>query len=261
MYGSLRNALFMMVLAAVAPGVVATDAELAVALERLQAGELAQRRAQEDLRARVAAGTIDPDGRTDYEFYLRGLQSTVAALRVEVARLQGFPFASSPGAVVQANAPESPDQRVSRLDASLQKSVGDFDEMLLREREALSRKRAATGGGGAAGQGDGQSGSARRGQNTSQTGGEDSDQNGPQGGVIASGQEGAEGQAQGTLARAPGSSIGRGGSRSGAPADVPDGRDDDVVARQLREAAESEKDPALRERLWDEYRRYKATSR
>lgn len=33
--------------------------------------------------------------------------------------------------------------------------------------------------------------------------------------------------------------------------------DDDIVARQLREAAERETDPALRERLWDEYRRYK----
>jgi hypothetical protein len=40
---------------------------------------------------------------------------------------------------------------------------------------------------------------------------------------------------------------------------VGDGRDDDVVARQLREAALSEKDPAIREKLWDEYRRYKGT--
>lgn len=41
------------------------------------------------------------------------------------------------------------------------------------------------------------------------------------------------------------------------PKDIPDGRDDDVVARQLREAAERETDPALRERLWKEYRDYK----
>jgi hypothetical protein len=30
------------------------------------------------------------------------------------------------------------------------------------------------------------------------------------------------------------------------------------VARQLREAAENEKDPELREKLWQEYRDYKA---
>ena len=41
------------------------------------------------------------------------------------------------------------------------------------------------------------------------------------------------------------------------PPDIPDGSDDDVVARQLREAAMKETDPRLRERLWDEYRRYK----
>jgi hypothetical protein len=40
------------------------------------------------------------------------------------------------------------------------------------------------------------------------------------------------------------------------PGDIPSGRDDDVVARQLREAAMSEPDPELREALWQEYRNY-----
>jgi hypothetical protein len=40
------------------------------------------------------------------------------------------------------------------------------------------------------------------------------------------------------------------------PSDIPNGRDDDVVARQLREAAMAESDPELREALWDEYRNY-----
>ena len=40
--------------------------------------------------------------------------------------------------------------------------------------------------------------------------------------------------------------------------DTPDARDDDVVARQLREAAMAETDPELREQLWEEYRRYKS---
>ena len=33
--------------------------------------------------------------------------------------------------------------------------------------------------------------------------------------------------------------------------------DDDIVARQLREAAEQETDPEVKERLWEEYRKYK----
>ncbi len=44
------------------------------------------------------------------------------------------------------------------------------------------------------------------------------------------------------------------------PADIPDGRDDDIVARQLREAAMKETDPELRERLWEEYRKYKQST-
>lgn len=39
------------------------------------------------------------------------------------------------------------------------------------------------------------------------------------------------------------------------PDDIGDGRDDDIVLRQIREAAMKEQDPVLRERLWDEYRR------
>ncbi len=46
--------------------------------------------------------------------------------------------------------------------------------------------------------------------------------------------------------------------RSGdGTADLPDARDDDVIARQLREAAMAETDPELKEKLWEEYRRYK----
>ncbi len=41
------------------------------------------------------------------------------------------------------------------------------------------------------------------------------------------------------------------------PGDVGTGEDDDVVARQIREAAVNEDDPSLREKLWEEYRNYK----
>lgn len=55
-----------------------------------------------------------------------------------------------------------------------------------------------------------------------------------------------------------GGSPGATGPKFPAPEGMPDGRDDDVVARQLREAAETEKDPELRTRLWEEYRKYKS---
>lgn len=40
------------------------------------------------------------------------------------------------------------------------------------------------------------------------------------------------------------------------PEDIPDNVGDDIVARQLYEAALAEDDPELRERLWEEYRKY-----
>jgi hypothetical protein len=48
---------------------------------------------------------------------------------------------------------------------------------------------------------------------------------------------------------------GEGGSRDGGG--PPPSDDDDIVARQLREAAERETDPEMREKLWEEYERYK----
>jgi len=42
---------------------------------------------------------------------------------------------------------------------------------------------------------------------------------------------------------------------------APDGSDDDVVARQLREAAEAETDQYLKEQLWTQYKKYKASTR
>lgn len=38
---------------------------------------------------------------------------------------------------------------------------------------------------------------------------------------------------------------------------LPDGSDDDIVARRLRRAAEQETDPELKEKLWKEYIEYK----
>ena len=48
---------------------------------------------------------------------------------------------------------------------------------------------------------------------------------------------------------------------SRVPSDIGDGSDDDVVARQIREAAMNESDPVLREKLWQEYRNYKKSLR
>jgi hypothetical protein len=53
---------------------------------------------------------------------------------------------------------------------------------------------------------------------------------------------------------------GQGGASGAAPPlpdDIDDGQGDNIVERQIREAAMRESDPVLREKMWDEYRRVK----
>jgi hypothetical protein len=55
-------------------------------------------------------------------------------------------------------------------------------------------------------------------------------------------------------------SAGAAGNASGNGAvatEIPDGNDDDVIARRLRKAAEQETDPELKDKLWKEYVEYK----
>ena len=130
-------------------------------------------------------------------------------------------------------------------------SLGDFDEKLLREQDRVKARKpmGASGnpaaGGGMSGGPDG--GSAGESEWASE---DDS--------PVEGAQEGQQSDQQGsdqTTSGARGSSSR--GKQSTAPADIPDGSDDDVIARQLREAAEKEVDPELKKKLWEEYRRYK----
>ncbi|HEY3785648.1 MAG TPA: hypothetical protein VGL55_10235 [Steroidobacteraceae bacterium] len=59
-------------------------------------------------------------------------------------------------------------------------------------------------------------------------------------------------------ARTTGRSAGGVEAGNGAAAhEVPDGSDDDIIARRLRRAAESETDPGLKGKLWKEYVDYR----
>ena len=66
----------------------------------------------------------------------------------------------------------------------------------------------------------------------------------------------------GTQARPSGSASGKDDSTrlTGRGPDS-SSQDDDIVARQLREAAEKETDPVLKEKLWKEYEDYKKSRR
>jgi len=156
----------------------------------------------------------------------------------------GLPGECGPGGVGQYPG-ETPAERQARLEGELEKSVGGFDEVLAEEqREVSTVGRDTEGFGGGAG---GRGGS---------------------GGVGLGKQEGMRGTGQGS--GSPGGQTGAGGAgstpsvagmtedeiRARTPEDIPVLVSEDIVAKQLREAALAEDDPELRERLWDEYRRY-----
>ena len=131
---------------------------------------------------------------------------------------------------------ESDAERAGRLGQVLDESLGDFDQVLHEEQQevaAVGRNTEGFGGGGSRGGiglGEQAAGS---------------------GGSVAVINESA------VRPESPTASMSEDEIRERTPDDVPMAADDDIIARQLREAALAEEDAALRERLWDEYRKYK----
>jgi len=170
-----------------------------------------------------------------------GGQQSGAETPGEYAGSSGAPTDGADGTLTGA-------EQVAILDGELSRGTGDFDQLILRERETIRRTAKngpgegeeespeEAGGGGSYGEGGGAGG-----QFPPMAGGGGGGQGGP--GPIPRETYDADIPAQAAVYAPPG--------------DIPDGVDDDVVARQLREAAMREPDPKLREKLWEEYRRYK----
>jgi hypothetical protein len=158
------------------------------------------------------------------------------------------------------------------LSSDLEKSLREFDGLILSEQEVLDARRTeAEAGGGGTGNGSARGGSAGTGTGEQAGGAEGAgdEGDGDEGDRVA-GSAASMGGGTGGSPDTPGAEPAGGGEGAtmdgdevGAaatgrvPRDVGDGSDDDIVARQLREAAMSEPDPELREKLWDEYRAYK----
>ncbi len=141
--------------------------------------------------------------------------------------------------------PVTDDEKIGGLNKTLDAKLAEFDR-LMREAEAQAaaeRTRQQERGGSTAGAPDGYGGRSSMDER----------------------ERGAGGAAQTTSGAGHTPDLSGSGHTSGAPRPpgapntvaMPDGHDDDIVARQLREAAMRETDPVLREKLWAEYRKYK----
>ena len=277
---------------ALVPGVRAEDPA-----EALRADHDAWVAAGRTYQDRSARGGIGDAEASDYAAYLAELRDRVARGCAALEAAGGAipdgvncprQISQTTGAPVDGAPAPSRDEARAALDAELNAALGEFDELLLRAQDRVRARRpreqgatAQQGGeaGGAQGQGDGtgqqaggtagamggqgQAGSQGQGQQAGDGAGESgwtySGASGQQG---SAGTQGTAGTTTGDGPQGSGSDAGAGpssgqGSASGRPADLPDPSGDDVVARQLREAAERETDPELKARLWEEYRRYR----
>jgi hypothetical protein len=163
------------------------------------------------------------------------------------------------GSAQPAGPAQTPEERRAAIDRRLNDSIGTLDAEIRREQERTARERderTPAGGGTVETERDGDPREARDGE------ARDGDE--------------LPGSADSELPP-PGASEGR-GERSSRPGDlrsdraedrgaaegagagarnIPDGSDDDAVARRLRRAAEQETDPELKDKLWKEYIDYK----
>ena len=142
------------------------------------------------------------------------------------------------------------EEQIAVLDKQLNAGLGEYDERLLQEQERI---KAASPNDNPANNGAGTGGGEGYGDAGENTANASNDPHGQSGGE----REVADNNTTRTTSRPADNSSGPTGKDRGPPEDIPDGSDDDVVARQLREAAEKETDPELKAKLWEEYRRYK----
>lgn len=254
----------------------AIEQKLAQARSDLAASKATEARIASELNALKGSENANPDDLKNYETYLSRVQEMVAEQQkmveeMEKARAthrgaektgggsQATPPSGSPSA---AMAPEKEAGELGSLDRTLSDSLSEFDQMLLKEIDEIRAKSESR-----------MSTLAQEAASAAGKIGEGGEEAGGEAGAEAGGEKGSnevrQGESGGSYENVPttdgpvagGSSAG--GPASGQQAGRPAGsdQDDDIVARQLREAAEKETDPELKKKLWKEYEDYKKASR
>ena len=260
--------------------------QLQAARENLRISQAASNRIAIKLDELKKSGTASQDVIDDYEAYLKRLQALTNENRrvvrqMEAAYCRHYPC-GKPSSQEGSKAmepmlnPPIPEEQtvddVAALDKEFNDSLAKFDDMLLKEFEAIriessSKMRDLSDAASEAAErlkergidleADEQGTSAKESDETEpgeeKPGIEEAATEKDSAGEVA---EGATPE-QGTVGEASGEDDrGKSDSKRGGY-----DKDDDIVARQLREAAEKETDPKLKEKLWKEYEAYKKSTR
>lgn len=253
-------------------------------------------RTSQDTEARILSeiddlkrsGKATPQMLKDYEMYLGSVRAMVAENQKIVRDMEeayarhfhsektGGCSKSTPsqGTAPAAMATGEEAGELDTLDRKLNDSLSSFDQMLLKEMDDIrvrSEKRmqelaqeaaSAAGRIGERGEGSGESGGeeAAAGESGKPASAEQGQEEQQKSGTSESG--GSSGNVPVTDGPVEGASTaGTTGSGQRAQQPAVSAQDDDIVARQLREAAEKETDPELKKKLWKEYEDYKKASR
>ncbi|MBW2604663.1 MAG: hypothetical protein JRE28_10170 [Deltaproteobacteria bacterium] len=224
-----------------------------------------------------------PDIIKDYNTYLIRVQAMVAENRKKVEKMEAlgakyktrkatYGASSSDGTSAMPD-PSIPEEQVvdevTVLDRRLDSFLAEFDEMLLKELDLIQAKSSEklqdlAEEAEAAAQRLRDKGieidtdSEAETVDSRQDSSEDANEAEKEKGALEAGKESSpkEGRDDTTMTNQDKSRKGAQGSQR-YPKHRYDSKDDDIVARQIREAAEKESDPELKEKLWKEYEQYK----
>lgn len=293
LYAAILLLLLCTVMPAVATSIVSSEKELrqsVIALDR------ARDRAVQDLAEKKQNAALEEKQQQDYQKFILFLTIKIGEycqqLRTEAGETAVTDLPCPEGdpsfLPIQSGSAPTSEEQVTELERLFADSLGEFDEKLLKEEERRAARQPSdreTGYGYGGSQGRGSGGeTAGRGQTSGQgsgssqsTGSEGTAQGSEEGGTSVaqtgeqpggsatdSGEETGTGSGKGTgsgegagpSVEGAGAGQSAGGSSQPGKEDLETG-DDDIVARQLREAAEKETDPELQKKLWEEYRKYK----
>jgi hypothetical protein len=271
------------------PAASSAKSRLEKARDDLRVSQATERRIASELEQLKRSQSASAEDIRNYEAYLERVQAMVAENRQTVAKMEAAYAKHSQGKEASETAgtdesekisastiPEenAPADRVAQLDRQLSASLSEFDAVLQKKMETIEAEsaakmrdlaqQAAEAAKRLKPKGEESNPAATEGSGEGSKPGEEAEKGKAEKGKGEEGKEAAgkqkspqtePGEGDDTVA-ASGQSTG-GGPGPEHPGSRYSKEDDDIVARQLREAAEKETDPELKEKLWKEYEAYR----
>jgi len=238
------------------------DSKLEEARKNLRISETTEKRIASELEELKKSGSASPETVKDYEIYHESVKAMVAENRKIVEQMEAAQTrhssgtnessASASGEMGKMLDPEIPEgetgDEVAALDRQLNASLNEFDAKLLKEMDEIRGESAEKMRDLAQEAAEAAKRLRERGVDVNTSGSESSE---------ASEETETEQGTEGAKTASSEASRQGGKGSGGKEQDRAGYEDDDIVARQLREAAENETDPELKEKLWKEYHEYK----